>query len=126
MKRAERYMARLDSLASTLSTNEEETTFDTWASHYLSYDESRRPEVPDRSTPRDAPLYAQGYLDERFELQPSRPALFRRTKTFGSSAGTTTRADTSPSTSPATPPTCPQEPSSAWPTGETLTPQRQN
>ena len=74
-RRAERYMARLDSLASALSTTEEEITFDTWASHYLSYDESRRPGVPDRSTPRDAPLYAQGYLDERIELQPNRLAL---------------------------------------------------
>ena len=74
-RRAQRYTARLDSLASALSNSEEETTFDTWASHYLSYDESRRPEVPDRSTPRDAPLYAQGYLDERIELQPNRPAF---------------------------------------------------
>ena len=31
--------------------------------------------MPDRSTPRDAPLYAQGYLDERRELLPNRPAL---------------------------------------------------
>ena len=31
--------------------------------------------MPDRSTPRDAPLYAQGYLDERIELQPSRPPI---------------------------------------------------
>ena len=74
-KRAERYLARLDSLASALSTSEDEITFDTWASHYLSYDESRKPEVPDRSTPRDAPLYAQGYLDERIELQSNRQAL---------------------------------------------------
>ena len=74
-KRAERYMARLDTLASALSTTEDPITFDTWASHYLSYDESRRPEVPDRSTPRDAPVYAQGYLEERRELQPRRPAL---------------------------------------------------
>ena len=74
-KRAERYMARLDSLASALSNSEDEITFDTWASRSLSYDESRRPEVPDRSTPKDAPLYAQGYLDERLELQPKRPSL---------------------------------------------------
>ena len=74
-KRAERYLARLDSLASALSTSEDEITFDTWASHYLSYDESRKPEVPDRPTPRDAPLYAQGYLDERIELQSNRQAL---------------------------------------------------
>ena len=73
-QRAKRYMARLDSLASALSNSEEEITFDTWASHYLSYDESRRPEVPDRSTPRDATLYAQGYLDERIDLQPNRPS----------------------------------------------------
>ena len=42
---------------------------------YLSYDESRKPEVPDRSSPKDAPLYAQGYRDERIELQPSRQDL---------------------------------------------------
>ena len=74
-KRAERYIARLDSLASALCNTDDITTFDTWAANYLSYDESRRPEVPDRSTPRDAPLYAQGYLEERIELQPNRPAL---------------------------------------------------
>ena len=74
-RRAERYMARLDSLASALSTTDDTITFDTWASQYLSYDKSRRPEVPDRSTPRDAPLYAQGCLDERIELQPNRSAL---------------------------------------------------
>ena len=33
------------------------------------------PELPAGSTPKDAPLYAQGYLDERQELQPNRPAL---------------------------------------------------
>ena len=68
-------ITRLASLASALYTSEEEITFDTWASHYLSYDESRRPEVPDRSTPMDAPLYAQGYLEERIDLQPNRQAL---------------------------------------------------
>ena len=92
-KRAERYIARLDSLTSALSNSDDEITFDTWASHYLSYDESRRPEVPDRSTPIDAPLYAQGYLDERRELQPNRPPC-RKTRASGSSAGTTTRAGT--------------------------------
>ena len=40
-----------------------------------SYDESRKPKVPASSTPKDAPLYAQGYLDERLELTPNRPAL---------------------------------------------------
>ena len=73
--RAATYMARLNWLASALDSSDETITFDTWASHYLSYDERRRPEVPDRSTPRDAPLYAKGYLDERIQLQPSRQAL---------------------------------------------------
>ena len=59
--------------ASALDSSEDEITLDTWASRYLSYDQSRKPEVPDRSTPKDAPLYAQGYLDERIELQPNRP-----------------------------------------------------
>ena len=77
--RAQRYVKRLNALATALQPTADQPerfpTFDTWASHYLSYDESRRPEVPDRSTPRDAPLYAQGYLDERIELQPNRPAF---------------------------------------------------
>ena len=73
--RAATYMARLNWLASALSNTEDSITFDTWASRSLSYDESRKPEVPDRSTPRDAPVYAQGYLEERRELQPRRPAL---------------------------------------------------
>ena len=74
-KREERYIARLDSLASALSNTDDTITFDTWAGHYLSYDESRKPDIPERSTPKDAPLYAQGYLDERIELQPNRPPL---------------------------------------------------
>ena len=42
---------------------------------YLSHDRSTKPELPLKSTPRDAPLYAQGYLDERQTLQPTRPSL---------------------------------------------------
>ena len=94
-ERSERYLASLDWLATTLSNSEDEITFDTWCSHYLSYDESRKPEVPDRSTPRDAPLYAQGYLEERIDSTPA-GRNFRETRTSGSSAGTTTRASCSP------------------------------
>ena len=68
-------MARLNWLTSALETEDDSATFDSWASRYLSYDESRKPELPASSTPKDAPLYAQGYLDERIELQPNRPAL---------------------------------------------------
>ena len=74
-ERAGLYLARLDWLASALSASEDEITFNTWASDYLSYDESRRPDVPGRSSPKAAQLYAQGYLDERRELQPKRPVL---------------------------------------------------
>ena len=62
-------------LESTTDHQDEEPTFDSWCSRYLSDREDRRPELPDRSTPRDAPLYAQGYLDERLDLQPNRPQL---------------------------------------------------
>ena len=73
--RAATYIARLDWLASALETTGDSRTFDTWASRYLSYNKDQKPEVPERSTPQDAPLYAQGYLDERIELHPNRPAL---------------------------------------------------
>ena len=44
--------------------------------HPLSvHDGSPKPELPHKSTPRDAPLYAQGYLVERQTLQPKRPTL---------------------------------------------------
>ncbi len=71
--RADRYLARLNSLASALENGDDSTSFDSWCGRYLSYDESRKPVVPARPTPTDAPLYAQGYLDERLELQPTRP-----------------------------------------------------
>ena len=73
--RAATYLARLDWLASALDNTENSITFDTWASRYLSYNKDQRPEDLEHSTPKDAPLYAQGYLDERIELQPNRPAL---------------------------------------------------
>ena len=73
--RAEHYVARLDWLASALENSDDPESFDSWCGRYLSYDESRKPEVPASSTPKDAPLYAQGYLNERRELQPSRPEL---------------------------------------------------
>ena len=73
--RAKNYIARLNSLATALENGDDSTSFDSWCSRYLSYDESRKPEVPARSTPKDAPIYAQGYLDERLELQPHRPKL---------------------------------------------------
>ena len=45
---------------------------------YLSHDRSPKPELPHKSTPRDAPLYAQGYLVERQSLQPKLPTAARR------------------------------------------------
>ena len=39
------------------------------------YNKDQKPEVTERSTPKDAPLYAQGYLDEPLELQPTRATL---------------------------------------------------
>ena len=77
--RAERYLAQLNSLANALQSTEEPTqdsaSFDTWCTRYLSHDRSRKPELPHNSTPKDAPLYAQGYLVERQTLQPKRPPL---------------------------------------------------
>ena len=75
LSRANHYVARLNWLASALKKDDDSATFDSWCSHYLSYDESRKPELPAMSTPKDAPLYAQGYLDERQDLQPTRPKL---------------------------------------------------
>ena len=77
--RADRYTEHLNSLTGDLQGThaqpEEVTSFNSWATRYLSYDHSKRPELPDRSTPRDALLYAQGYLDQRRELQPTRSTL---------------------------------------------------
>ena len=77
--RSERYLARLNSLVNALQNSEEPppdpASFDTWCYRYLSHDLSPKPELPHKSTPRDAPLYAQGYLDERQSLQPQRPPL---------------------------------------------------
>ena len=50
-------------------------SFDSWCTRYLSHDRSPKPDLPLKSTPRDAPLYAQGYLVERQTLQPQRPPL---------------------------------------------------
>ena len=41
--RADRYLARPNSLASALENGDDSATFDSWYSRYLSYDESRRP-----------------------------------------------------------------------------------
>ena len=68
------YLDRLNALATALEQSDT-STFDSWCSRYLNYDEDYKPKLPDRSTPKAAPLYAQGYLDERQELQPNRPAL---------------------------------------------------
>ena len=78
--RADRYLAQLNSLANALQNPEgqaqDSASFDTWCTRYLSHDRSPKPELPLKSTPRDAPLYAQGYLEERIELhQPTRPSL---------------------------------------------------
>ena len=77
--RADSYLARLNSLANALQNTEEPTpdpaSFNSWCTSYLSHDRSPKPELPHNSTPRDAPLYAQGYLDERQSLQPKRPPL---------------------------------------------------
>ena len=65
--RADRYLARLNSLANALQNSEEpapdSASFGSWCTRYLSHDRSPKPELPLKSTPRDAPLYAQGYLD---------------------------------------------------------------
>ena len=67
--RAERYIAQLNSLANALQNSEEPAqdpeSFDSWCYRYLSHDRSPKPELPLKSTPREAPLYAQGYLVER-------------------------------------------------------------
>ena len=77
--RAERYIAQLNSLANALQNSEEppqdSASFNSFCTGYLSHDRSPKPELPHNSTPRDAPLYAQGYLDERQTLQPKRPPL---------------------------------------------------
>ena len=78
--RSDRYLAQLNSLANALQNPEgqaqDSASFDTWCTRYLSHDRSPKPELPLKSTPRDAPLYAQGYLEERIELhQPTRPSL---------------------------------------------------
>ena len=39
----------------------------------LSCERARKPELPERSRPKEAPLYAQNYLDQRWQLQPNRP-----------------------------------------------------
>ena len=78
-ERAERYVDRLNALANALQNSEEPpqdpASFDTWCTRYLSHNHSPKPELPLKSTPRDAPLYAQGYLVERQTLQPQRPPL---------------------------------------------------
>ena len=71
--RADRYIAQLNSLANALENTGEPppdpASFDSWCTRYLSHDRSPKPELPLKSTPRDAPLYAQGYLAERQALQ---------------------------------------------------------
>ena len=80
--RADSYLARLNSLVNALQNSEEPpqdpASFDSWCTRYLSHDRSPKPELTLKSTPRDAPLYAQGYLVERQTLQPQRPAARRR------------------------------------------------
>ena len=68
------YLDRLNALATALEQSDT-STFDSWCSKYLNYDEDYKPKLPDHSTPKDAPHYAQGYLDERLELQPKRASL---------------------------------------------------
>ena len=78
-ERAERYVEKLNSLANALENTAEPpqdpASFDSWCIRYLSHDRSPKPDLPLKSTPRDAPLYAQGYLAERQTLQPQRPPL---------------------------------------------------
>ena len=54
---------------------QDSASFNSFCTGYLSHDRSPKPELPHKSTPRDAPLYAQGYLVERQSLQPQRPPL---------------------------------------------------
>ena len=50
-------------------------TFAAWASAVLSdKTDTAATGLPTSSTPQDAPAYAQGYLDQRRELQANRPA----------------------------------------------------
>ena len=113
--RAATYMARLNWLASALDSSDETITFNTWASQCLSYDERRRPEVPDRSTRKTLRYTPRAAWTNAGSYSPAGKHC-RRTRASGSPAGTTTRAGTSPSTSPATTPGCRQEPSWALPT----------
>ena len=78
-ERSERYLAQLNALANALQNTEEpaqdSASFGSWCTRYLSHDRSPKPDLPLKSTPKDAPLYAQGYLAERRSLQPQRPPL---------------------------------------------------
>ena len=62
--RSDRYLAQINSLANALENTgeppQDSASFDTWCTRYLSHDRSPKPELPLKSTPRDAPLYAQG------------------------------------------------------------------
>ena len=50
-------------------------TFGSWTVAVLSYKtDPTATGLPTSSTPMDAPIYAQGYLDQRKELQTTRPA----------------------------------------------------
>ena len=88
--RSDRYLAQLNSLANALQNTgeppQDSASFGSWCTRYLSHDRSPKPELPLKPTPKDAPLYAQGYLAER------------QTKRYGNSAGITTKAGCSPGT----------------------------
>ena len=77
--RSDSYLAQLNSLANALQNTgeppQDSASFGSWCTRYLSHDRSPKPELPLKSMPRDAPLYAQGYLVERQTLQPTRPPL---------------------------------------------------
>ena len=98
-ERAERYLARLNSLANALQNSPEPdpASFNSWCTRYLSHDRSPKPELPHRSTPRARRCTPRAtWLNAR----PSSPSAHRcqETRTSFSSAGTTTRAGCSPGT----------------------------
>ena len=74
-----RYVELLDRLVADLqrsaSVAEPLENFGSWATAVLSYEEGK-PEtgIPTSSLPQDMVDYARGYLDQRRDLQPSRPA----------------------------------------------------
>ena len=100
-ERADSYLARLNSLANALENTgeppQDSASFDSWCTRYLSHDRSPKPELPLKSTPRARRCTPRATL---MNARPSSPSAqhFQRTRTYSSSAGTTTKAGCSPGT----------------------------